>query len=139
MSKEDATIVADKPWADWRQRQNLNLRKNVSELDKYLEEDTISVDSEFDILQYWKMSSATYPVLARMARDILAIPASSVASESAFSSGERIINDYRSRLSCETVEALVYLQDWLRGRDLIGPTHDSIAGSLIGDDDDDEI
>ncbi|WVZ51588.1 hypothetical protein U9M48_002719 [Paspalum notatum var. saurae] len=109
MSKEDATIVADKPWADWRQRQNLNPREKVSELDKYLEEDTISVDSEFDILQYWKMSSATYPVLACMARDILAIPASSVASESAFSS------------------------------DLIGPTHDSIAGSLIGDDDDDEI
>ena len=72
------------------------------------------VNTEFDILQYWKMSSATYPILARMARDILAIPASSVASESAFSSGERIINDYRSRLSSEIVEALVCLQDWLR-------------------------
>jgi hypothetical protein len=37
-----------------------------------------------------------FPILARMARDILAVPASTVASESAFSSGEEIINDYRS-------------------------------------------
>ena len=51
-----------------------------------------------------------------MARDILAIPASTVASESAFSGGEKIINEYRSRLSSDTVEALVCLQDWLRGR-----------------------
>jgi hypothetical protein len=62
------------------------------------------------------MSSATYPILARMARDILAIPASTVASESVFSGGKKIINEYRSRLSSDTVEALMCLQDWLRGR-----------------------
>jgi hypothetical protein len=41
------------------QHQNLIQRKRVSEL-KYLEEETISIDIEFDILQYWKMTSATY-------------------------------------------------------------------------------
>jgi hypothetical protein len=39
-----------------------------------------------------------------------------VTSESAFSGGEKIINEYRSRPSSDTVEALVCLQDWLRGR-----------------------
>jgi hypothetical protein len=57
-----------------------------------------------------------FPILARMARDILAVPASMVASESAFSSGEKIINDYRSRLTSETVEALICLQNWIRGK-----------------------
>jgi hypothetical protein len=41
-------------------------RRRVSELDKYLEEETIIVDIPFDILKYWKSSSATYHVLARM-------------------------------------------------------------------------
>jgi hypothetical protein len=103
------------PWADWSHHQNLVQRRRVSELDKYLEEETVPVDIHFDILKYWKSSSATYPVLARMARDILAIPASTVASESAFSSGDKIISEYRSRLTSETVQALVCLQDWIRG------------------------
>jgi hypothetical protein len=60
------------------------------------------------------MQSPKYPILARIARDLLAIPASTVASESAFSTGSRIISDYRSSLSSKTVEALVCLQDWFR-------------------------
>jgi hypothetical protein len=53
-----------------------------------------------------------------MTRDILAIPSSTVAFESAFSSGEKIISEYRSRLISETVEALVCLQDSIRGDDM---------------------
>jgi hypothetical protein len=55
-----------------------------------------------------------YPILSRMARDVLAAPASTVASESAFSTSGRIINDHRTRLSGSTVEALICFQDWLR-------------------------
>jgi len=103
-------------WADWSLHQNLKQRRRVSELDKYLEGETVPADAPFDILQYWKTSSTSYPILARMARDILAVPASTVASESAFSSGEKTISDYRSRLTSETVEALICLQDWIRGK-----------------------
>ena len=60
------------------------------------------------------MSSVEYPTLSRMARDILAVPASTVASESAFSTGSRVLSDFRSRMTAETVEALVCLQDWIR-------------------------
>jgi hypothetical protein len=37
-----------------------------------------------------------------------------VASESAFSTSERIVNDHRTRLARDTVEALICFQDWLR-------------------------
>ncbi|CAN6453780.1 unnamed protein product [Victoria cruziana] len=49
-----------------------------------------------------------------MARDILAIPISTIASESTFSTGGRIFDSYRSRLDTKTVEALICAQDWLR-------------------------
>jgi hypothetical protein len=49
-----------------------------------------------------------------MARDLLVVPASTVASESAFSTSERIVNDHRTRLASDTVEALICFQDWLR-------------------------
>ena len=60
------------------------------------------------------MHSTKYPILSRMARDLFAAPASTVASESAFSTGGRVISDYRSRLTSKNVEALICLQDWLR-------------------------
>ena len=60
------------------------------------------------------MSSAEYPTLSRMERDILVVPASIVASESKFSTGSRVLSDFRSRMTAETVEALVCLQDWIK-------------------------
>ncbi|KAE8714815.1 hypothetical protein F3Y22_tig00110187pilonHSYRG00079 [Hibiscus syriacus] len=40
-------------------------------------------DDEFDILSWWKVNSPRFPVLSNMAKDVLAIPLSTVASESA--------------------------------------------------------
>jgi hypothetical protein len=84
VAEDEPNFGKSNPWADWGHHQNLIQRKRVSELDKYLEEETVPIDIEFDILQYWKMSSATYPILARMARDILAIPASTVHQSQPF-------------------------------------------------------
>ncbi|XBJ00437.1 hypothetical protein VPH35_020334 [Triticum aestivum] len=49
-----------------------------------------------------------------MARDILAIPITTVASESAFSTSGRILDDFRTSLTPFMVQALVCTQDWLR-------------------------
>jgi len=48
-----------------------------------------------------------------MARDILSIHISIVALESTFSVGEHMINQYRSLLKPDIVEALVCTRDWL--------------------------
>ena len=52
--------------------------------------------------------------LARLARDILAVPVSSVAFESAFSLSKKVITPNRASLNPKTVEALMCLQDWYR-------------------------
>lgn len=93
-----------------------NKESTKSELDDYLEDSAIKVPSgnEFDVLEYWKNNEIKYKALSTMARDILSIPLSTVSSESAFSTGERLISDVRSRLKPKTVEALICTQDWLR-------------------------
>jgi hypothetical protein len=85
-----------------------------TELDKYLGEER-EPDTQFDILQWWKVQQCRYPVLAKMARDVLAIPVSTVASESAFSTGGRVLDCFRTSLTPRMVEALVCAQDWFRG------------------------
>ena len=47
-------------------------------------------------------------------RDILAIPVTTVAFESAFSIGGRVLSGHHSRLTPQMVEALMCSQSWLR-------------------------
>ena len=44
----------------------------------------------------------------------MAIPVSTVASESAFSTGGRILDQFRSSLTPKLVECLICTQDWVR-------------------------
>ncbi|KAL1111766.1 hypothetical protein V6Z11_D02G082500 [Gossypium hirsutum] len=89
--------------------------ESKSELDRYLGEDEeVNDSSSFDLLLWWKMNTLRFPILAQMARDILAIPISTVASESAFSTDGRVLDSFRSSLTPVMVEALVCTQDWLR-------------------------
>ena len=46
-------------------------------------------------------------------RDIYAIPVSTVASESAISTGGRVVSKHRSRLHPDTLEVLMCAQSWL--------------------------
>ncbi|KNA11902.1 hypothetical protein SOVF_130440 [Spinacia oleracea] len=84
------------------------------ELDKYLDEDTEEDSADFDISGWWKVNSGRFPTMGRMARDVLAVPMSTVASESAFSTGGRVLDLFRSSLSTRVVEGLVCGQNWLR-------------------------
>ena len=83
-----------------------------TELDRYFDDKSAEEDDMIDILQWWKLNSTKYPILSHMARDILAIPVSTVASESAFSTGGRVLDPHRTSLKPDTVEALVCAQDW---------------------------
>ena len=50
------------------------------------------------MLTWWKVHGPRYPVVAHMARDALAVPVSTVASESAFSAGRRTLDTFRTSL-----------------------------------------
>ena len=49
---------------------------------QYLHEevDEASLDDQFDVLAWWKLKAPKFPKLARLVRDILAVPISTVAS-----------------------------------------------------------
>ncbi|CAI0404797.1 unnamed protein product [Linum tenue] len=83
-----------------------------SELDKYLKEEV--EDGPIEILSWWKANSVRFPILAHMAKDVLAFPVSTVSSESAFSTGGRVIDAFRSSLTPNLVEVLICTQNWLR-------------------------
>ncbi|KAJ1687821.1 hypothetical protein LUZ63_019211 [Rhynchospora breviuscula] len=94
----------------------LECDEEVSELEEYLTEplDLASVDDDFDILAWWKLKVHKYPIMVKMTRDILAVPISTVASESTFSNAGRTLSPVRSSLSDESLQALICAQDWLR-------------------------
>ena len=86
-----------------------------SQLDLYLDKLRVDRKSNVDILDFWKANQFRYPQLSLMARDILTIPISTVASESAFSTGGRVLDKYRSALKENIVEALICTRDWMFG------------------------
>ncbi|KAL0367736.1 UNVERIFIED_CONTAM: putative AC transposase [Sesamum radiatum] len=84
-----------------------------SESEKYLCEDVEMHRDKFDILNWWKVNTQRFSILSKMARDVLAVSVSTVASESAFSTGDRVLDTFRSSLSSKIVQAFICTQDWL--------------------------
>ncbi|KAK4382161.1 hypothetical protein Sango_2899000 [Sesamum angolense] len=56
-----------------------------SELESYLEEARFPRAETFNILDWWKTNSPRLPILAKIARDIPTVPATTVASKATFS------------------------------------------------------
>ena len=83
-------------------------------MDRYLEELPKKYAMEYDILEWWKINARRYIILSKVSKDIFAIPSSTVASELAFSTGDRTLDWFRSSLTPTTVEVLICCQDWLR-------------------------
>ncbi|GKB12759.1 putative AC transposase [Tanacetum coccineum] len=77
---------------------------------------------KFDVLGFWKAKESVFPVLSRMARDILSVQATSVASESAFSTSGRVLSIRRTRLTPASLEMCMCLKDHLDATDRIQHT-----------------
>jgi len=76
-----------------------------------LSDELIEKKTEFDLLAWWKANITKYLILSKLAKDILAIPVSTVSSEQALSTGGRVIDSFRSSLTPKTVEALICAQN----------------------------
>ena len=91
-----------------------NKFREAEELEAYLEEDVES--AEQDIYMYWKIKSRVWPRLAKMARDYLAIPATSASSERIFSTCKDLTDISRYTLYPPTMECCVTLRSWLKSK-----------------------
>ncbi|OWM83068.1 hypothetical protein CDL15_Pgr011750 [Punica granatum] len=99
----------------WREDdENVQEIGSKSELEQYLDSPTESESDSFDVLRWWNDKKSIYKILSFMAKDILAIPVSTVTSESAFSTSGRVLDQFRRSLIPKFVEALICAQDWLR-------------------------
>ena len=59
-----------------------------NELERYLAENCDGRnDANFEILEWWRNNCNRYQVLSKVVKDVMAVPVSTVASESAFSIG----------------------------------------------------
>ncbi|CAL8161354.1 unnamed protein product [Prunus armeniaca] len=84
----------------------------------------------FKLLNWWKGNESRYPILSKIAKDIFAIPSSTVASENAFSLGKRIVDPFRGSLTPKMIEALVCTSDWLKADEFCfykEPTDEELA------------
>ncbi|XP_028071411.1 zinc finger BED domain-containing protein DAYSLEEPER-like isoform X1 [Camellia sinensis] len=122
----DSEIVSDYDLFISRKRRK-KVNNVTSKLDHYLEEDVVTRTPNFDVLTWLKSNASKYPTLQAIARDFLAIPVSTVASESAFSTSGRLVSPYRSRLHPDTLEALMCAQSWLWAVEMQG----FVAGALL--------
>nr|XP_027096000.1 zinc finger BED domain-containing protein RICESLEEPER 2-like [Coffea arabica] len=82
-----------------------------TELDKYFGKDCEDEEDDFNILTWWKVNSPRFPVLSKLAHDVLVVPASMVTSEATFNIGGRVLDPFRSSLTPKIVQTLICTQD----------------------------
>ncbi|GJX87776.1 zinc finger BED domain-containing protein RICESLEEPER 2-like protein [Tanacetum coccineum] len=104
-----------------KEHKNKKVRSDPSlsfEYERYVHSDfvthlqTTDFDT-FDVLDFWKTRETMFLVLSRMAMDILSVQATSIASESAFSTSERVLSIRRTRLTSASLEMYICLKDHL--------------------------
>jgi len=85
------------------------------ELDKYISHvSSLKLKLKDDPLAWWKANEGSYPTVSRLARDKLALLATSAASEQAFSSAGHVVSELRCSLETSTITNLMVMQGLLR-------------------------
>ena len=106
------------------------------ELEAYLEESVESANN--DVYHYWKSKSLVWPRLSKMARDYLAIPATTASSERIFNTGKDSAGVSRYRLDPPSMDCYVPLSSWLKSKIVkLNLPNDLERSHLMQDDVDD--
>ncbi|KAK1384015.1 Zinc finger BED domain-containing protein DAYSLEEPER [Heracleum sosnowskyi] len=93
-----------------RKKRRASMSSATDELTQYLSEAPAALQT--DVLGWWKANSTRYPRLSLMARDFLAIQATSVAPEDIFWSKGDEIDRQRFTMPLETTQALLCIKSW---------------------------
>ncbi|CAG8785875.1 21103_t:CDS:1, partial [Cetraspora pellucida] len=93
-------------------KSRVNEDNALYKVNQYLDEPIATKTT--NILEWWKLNKDHFPNLSAMARNFLAIPSTSVASEQMFSCTGRIINYNCTSLDHNTVAALMCQRNWLQ-------------------------
>ena len=110
-----STITSTRIFNFKKKQKEKNLVEIKNDVERYLLDACEDIeDKDFDILNWWRVNGSKYGILCKLAREVFAIQVSTVASESAFSMGGRILDPFRSSLSPRMVEVLVCTQNWLK-------------------------
>ncbi|XP_031265998.1 zinc finger BED domain-containing protein RICESLEEPER 2-like [Pistacia vera] len=100
------------PWSTSCSNDAEDGKSEKSELERYLEEPKFRSVKDFDILTWWRANTPNFPILAKMARDFLAIPVSTAQSNPSFNDDVMKIDPTAIDIDPETTEAFVCVRDW---------------------------
>ena len=84
-----------------------------SELDSYLKEPVMEWNKDFKALEWWKEESQKYPILSRVARDILSIPISRATSYDAYVTDKREPPENVLSMDAKAANAVMCGRSWL--------------------------
>jgi hypothetical protein len=84
-----------------KQRRFFTAARGQNELTKYLQEDRVEAGD--NPLDFWRANKTRFPILAKMARDYLALQPTSKDVEGTFSKGRRTIPYYRRSQNASTI------------------------------------
>ena len=94
-------------------RERMSIRdKAEEEMKQYREEQSLDIDEH--VLQWWKRNEGRFPAIAKVARKVLCIPATSTPSERLFSTAGHIISTKRASLLTENASMLCFLAENLK-------------------------
>ena len=105
-------------------RKQMKARHQRTTTDNYLDNTLSPIDKEIkrfetfsiatkdvDILMWWKNHEHVLPLLSKLAKKVLTIPASSAKSERVFSCGGNFVSAKRNKLGSKKVEELILIKE----------------------------
>lgn len=95
-----------------RKKRRASMSSGTDELTQYLLEAPAPLTT--DVLEWWKVNSTRYPRLSVMARDFLAVQATSVVPEELFCGKGDEINKQRFCMSHDTTQAILCIKSWIQ-------------------------
>ena len=96
-----------------RKKRRASMSNATDELIQYLSESP--TPTKTDAFEWWKVNSTRYPRLSAMARDFLAVQATSVKPEELFCSKGDEIDKQRFCMPHDSTQAILCIKSWTQG------------------------